>query len=201
MNNLEKKDSDDWIDVLSGKEVPDANSETIREAQALRMELKFRKAQDLPTESIQPNPRILQNIFKETELKPNQKKQNNFLRSLLAWKVTLPLPSLVTAMLLVGIIPVTIMSIKPVEPIEPIVGIPKSLPQILTVPNPQTIAGELIFGLTKLGLTVNIVESSGTWIIEVKDSSIADSIVLETLLKKYGLLSMSNHLEIHIVTK
>ncbi|MBE9562152.1 MAG: hypothetical protein IMF12_04735 [Proteobacteria bacterium] len=89
--------------------------------------------------------------------------------------------------------------IKPVEPI--IIGKPKSLPQSLTVPNPQITAGELIFGLAKLGVMVNIVKNKGIWVIKVEDSSITDSTALETLLKKYGLLLMPKHLEIHIHTK
>ena len=191
MNNTEE----DWIKILSGKRVPDANPEIIRETQALRMELKFRKAQTLSTESISSNPQILQNVFKATGLKPN--KQVSLLRSLLTWKITLPFPILAMVILTVIIIPQAI--IKPVEPI--IIGKPKSLPQYLPAPNPQTTAGELIFGLAKLGLMVNVVENKGIWIINVEDSSIADSTALKTFLKKYGLFLMSKRLEIHIHTK
>ena len=192
MNNTE-----DWIKILSGKEVPDANPETIREAQALRMELKFRKAQTMPTESIPPNPQILQNIFKETGLEPNRSKPTNFLYSILSWKITIPFPALATAILLVIVIP-QIIPQTPIDSIEPIIGRSKSWPQFLTVNNPKTTVEELIIGLAELGLKVNVAENKGTWIINVEDLSTANPTDLEPLLQKYKLLLMPKHLEIHI---
>jgi hypothetical protein len=70
--NQEDKETEDWLAVLSGQSVPDANPEIIREAQALRMALQFREFQEaLPTEPEfhhPPNPQILKNVFKATGL-------------------------------------------------------------------------------------------------------------------------------------
>ncbi|MDM8563060.1 hypothetical protein QUF54_06885, partial [Candidatus Marithioploca araucensis] len=113
MMNKEDKETEDWLAVLSGQSVSDANPKIVREAQALRMALKFREFQALPTEPEfhhPPNPQILKKVFKETGLEPGWdlkniwKKISHSFQSLFRWKLTLPFPAVATVASLLVII-------------------------------------------------------------------------------------------------
>ena len=200
--NKEDKETDDWLAILSGKSVPDASPEIIREAQALRMELKFRKEQALqavPEFSNPPNPQILKNVFKATGLKPGwlqylkdigQKIISDFLQPILRWKLTLPLPVAATVAPLLVIAPLVIQQLIISKPEPNIIGTPKTLSPVsqeLTVSNPQAKAEALTIGLAKLGIVVTVVAEEEVWIVDVADLSTANPAALATLLRKHEL--------------
>jgi len=226
--NKEDKETDDWLAILSGKSVPDASPEIIREAQALRMELNFRKEQALQTEPEfcnPPNPQILKNVFKATglgadEAQPpqfewlqylkdiGQKIISDFLLPILRWKLTLPLPVAATVALLLVIAPLVIQPLIISEPEPNIIGTPKTLSAVsqeLTVSNPQAKAEALIIGLAKLDIVVTVVTEEEVWIIEVTDLSTANPAALATLLQKHELKRlpppMANQLNVQISAK
>jgi hypothetical protein len=219
--NQEDKETEDWLAVLSGQSVPDARSEIIREAQALRMELNFREAQTLQTEqefrrNPPPNPKILKNIFKATGLEPGWrrdlknilKKISHLFQSLFRWKLTLPFPAVVTVALLLVIISPVIMQFVIPQPEPNIIAIPKTLPSIpqeLIESNPQATAEALTIGLAKLGISISLVKEDEVWIVEVADLSTDNPDALSTLLHKHSLKRlpppMANHLSVHISAK
>ena len=205
--NQEDKEIEDWLAILSGQSIPDAAPEIIREAQALRMELEFRQNP--------PNPQILKNIFEATGLEPGWrrdlknllKKISHSFQSVFRWKLTLPFPAVATVALLLVIIPlVVIPRIIPKQ--EPnIIAIPKtfSVPQELTVSNPQAKAEALTIGLAKLGISITLVKKNEVWIVDVADLSTENPDALSTLLQKHNLKRlpppMANHLSVHISAK
>jgi hypothetical protein len=212
--NQEDKETEDWLAVLSGQSVPDANPEIIREAQALRVALKFCEFQALRTEPEihhPPNPQILKNIFKATGLEPGWRRDlkniwkqiSHSFQSLLRWKLTLPFPAVAAvALLLLIVIPLIIPEQEP-----NMIGIPKTSPvlQELTVSNPQASAEALTIGLAKLGITVTLVKNNEVWIVEVADLSADNPGALSTLLKKHHLKRLppprENQLSVYISAK
>lgn len=216
--NQEDKETEDWLATLSGQSVPNANPETISEAQALRMELILRTK--LKSHQNSPNPQILKNIFKATGLEPGWKRDLRniwrkvflFIQSLLSWKVTLPVPAVAMVGLLLVIIPLVMPPIisKPTlsEPEKNIIAIPKTLspvPQELLVSNSQATAEALTIGLAKLGIIVTLVKEEEVWIVDIADLSTANPEALSTLLEKHRLIQlpppMANQLRVYILDK
>ncbi|HID98822.1 MAG TPA: hypothetical protein EYP59_00840 [Thiotrichaceae bacterium] len=202
----EEKETEDWLAILSGKTVPDANPEIIREAQALRMELEARRNP--------PNPEILKNVFKATGLEPGWRRDLKTIWQKIAelfqslWQFRLPFPAVaVTVALLLVIMPV----VKPLMTSTPepniIIAIPKSspVPQERMVSNPQAEAEALTMGLAKLGIPVSLVKEEGLWIVDVADLSTDNPDALSTLLEKHGLERlpppMTHQLRVHILAK
>ncbi len=199
----EEKETEDWLAILSGKTVPDANPEIIREAEALRMELEARRNP--------PNPEILKAIFKATGLEPGWRRDLKTIWQKIVdlfqslWQFRLPFPAVaVTVALLLVIMPV----LKPLMTSTPepnmIIAIPKSSPvsQEIMVSNPEAEAEALTMGLAKRGIPVSLVKEEGLWIVDVADLSTDNPDALSTLLEKHGLERlpppMSNQLRVHI---
>ncbi len=64
------KNAEDWIDVLAGQSVPDADPKTVREAQIFRGAL-LAHADRLEDDSEIPYPHILENVLSRLEKSPN----------------------------------------------------------------------------------------------------------------------------------
>ena len=205
MMTQDEKEIEDWLAILSGRTVPDANPEIILEAQALRMELEARRNP--------PNPQILKNILKATGLEPGWRRDLKMIWQKIAelfqslWQLRLPFPAVaVTVVLLLVIIPV----VKPPLTSTPepnIIAIPKSLPvpQELMVSNPEAEAEALTIGLAKLGIIVSLVKEEAVWIVDVSDLSTDNPDALSTLLEKHRLdrlpPPMVDQLRVHILAK
>ncbi len=202
MKTQDEKEIEDWLAILSGRTVPDANPEIILEAQALRMELEARRNP--------PNPQILKNVFKATGLEPGWRRDLKTIWQKIAelfqslWQLRLPFPAVaVTVVLLLVIMPV----VKPFLTSTPepnIIAIPKSslVAQELMVSNPQAEAEALTIGLAKLGIIVSLVKEEAVWIVDVSDLSTDNPDALSTLLEKHRLdrlpPPMVDQLRVHI---
>jgi hypothetical protein len=202
--NQADKDTQDWLAALSGQSVPDANPEIVREARALRAELEFRSSQP------ELNPQILKNVFAVTGLKPKIPKMSFWekLGSLFRrqpsklstewlsteWKIGL---SFATSVLVGVIILYQVTTPLPPQPKDFF-----SVPQALTVANPQTKAEELKTALAKLGITATVIERNNAWIVEASDLSTSTPSALSALLEEYDLLvPVDNHLIVRITAK
>jgi hypothetical protein len=205
MMTQDEKEIEDWLAILSGRTVPDANPEIILEAQALRMELEARRNPPNP-----PNPQILKNILKATGLEPGWRRDLKTILKKIAelfqslWQLRLPFPAVaVTVVLLLVIMPL----VKPLPTSTPepnIIAIPKSslVAQELMVSNPQAEAEALTIGLAKLGIIVSLVKEEAVWIVDVSDLSTDNPDALSALLEKHSLdrlpPPMVDQLRVHI---
>jgi hypothetical protein len=200
----EEKETEECLAILSGRAVPDANPDIIREAQALRIELEARINP--------PNPERLKTIFQKTGLKPGWRRDLETIgqkimvlfESVWQWKLPFPVVAVTVLLLLV------IMSFfKPVMISNPetniITATPKSslVVQEIFVSNPETEAEALTMGLAKLGVRVNLARDEGIWRVEVDNLATDNPEALSILLDKHSLVRlpppMSEQLRVHIL--
>jgi len=157
-----------------------------KENQALRAELEYRQ------QPIGLNPQILQNVFKETGLKPDWQvdvvnfwqKLNlpiqRFSSFLWEWRVGM---SFATSVLVAVVV---LFQVIPLEP-EPRVKSSPLIPQELMVSNPQITVQTLKADLEKLGIVATVKEFNEGWMLEITNLSTDNPEALSALLQDYKL--------------
>lgn len=139
-----------------------------REIQALRLEFEYRRHPE------QLNPQILQNVFKETELKPSP-----ILNWVWIWKSGLAFASLV-------LVVIVLFQITPPEPGTGVKGSFQTQ-QTLTVFEPEMVAQTLKKELAKLSIVSTLQVSEDNWVLEVENLSTGDVDGLFGLIQQFKL--------------
>jgi hypothetical protein len=180
--NQEEKETEDWLALLAGKQVVEADPKLVWETNALRAELAYRRNPP-PL-----NSKILENIL--AQLPPVKSSlwevfKNQTKAWLKSWERPLSIGVAVAASVLMIVVILQII-IPPSEPDYRIKA--GAISQSLLAPNPQAKAHELKMALEQLGISVKVVQDEAVWIVQTTDLSNINSENLTTLLAKYDLL-------------
>jgi hypothetical protein len=185
--NQEDKETEDWLALLAGKSVANADPKLVWEANALRAELAYRH--NPPT----LNPKILDNVL--AQLPPVKPSLWEVLQNIWTdiwsklWEQRIPIGAAMATSVLIVIAIWQIIIPQPV-PRPDFIAKPLATSQTLKVANPQATAKELKMALEQLGISATIIQKNEVWILEVLDLSTNNPEELSTLLEKYDLVRL-----------